>query len=102
MLRPSYTELMEVLNNDENVDMKVTSRYTIVIAASKRARQLIDGSKPLSKADSDKSVSVAINEMFDSKLNIISRYTTPEQKTEFDNTLGNADYLMDSDDSGYE
>jgi len=70
MLRPSYSELMDGLNQQEGIDMKVTSRYTIVIAASKRARQIIDGSPTLCSADSGKAVSIAINEMYEGKLNI--------------------------------
>ena len=70
MLRPSYTELMDVLNTQEGIDMKITSRYTIVIAAAKRARQIIDGSETLCSADSGKAVSIAINEMYDGKLEI--------------------------------
>ena len=43
MLHPSYTDLMKVVNKDvEEGDSKVVnSRYSIVIAAAKRARQLI-------------------------------------------------------------
>lgn len=70
MLRPSYSELMDMINNDQKIDMKITSRYTIVIAAAKRARQIIDGAMPLSYARSDKAVSTAINEMYEGKLNI--------------------------------
>jgi DNA-directed RNA polymerase subunit omega len=64
---------MEILNSGENVDTKVTSRYTIVIAAAKRARQLLDGAEPLAKAPSDKTVSIAINEMADGKVTILTR-----------------------------
>ncbi len=42
MLRPSYTDLLEVLNKDADADNVVSSRYTIVIVAAKRARQLVD------------------------------------------------------------
>ena len=70
MLRPSYSELMEVLNKQEDIDIKVNSRYTIVIAAAKRARQLIDGDEPLSDTESGKAVSIAINEMYEGKLAI--------------------------------
>ena len=70
MLRPSYSELMDILNTQEGIDMKVTSRYTIVIAASKRARQIIDGSQMLCEAYSGKAVTVAINEMYEGKLAI--------------------------------
>ncbi len=70
MLNPSYAELMEKLNTEQHVDHKITSRYTIVIAASKRARQLIDGDQPLTYAPTDKAVSIAVNEMFAGKLAI--------------------------------
>lgn len=44
MIHPSYTELMEVVNNgseDKDEVPLVTSRYSIVSATSKRARQII-------------------------------------------------------------
>ncbi len=45
MLHPSYTDLMKVVNKDvEEGDTKVVnSRYSIVMATSKRARQLMAG-----------------------------------------------------------
>ena len=49
MLKPSYAELMEVLNKDTEEVSEITSRYTIVIAAAKRARQLIAGDEPMVK-----------------------------------------------------
>ena len=61
MLRPSYSELMEKL--DQKEESQEASGYTIVIAASKRARQLIDGADPLAWSPTDKAVSVAVNEM---------------------------------------
>ena len=77
MLKPSYSELMEVLNGNEHADMEVTSPYTVVIAASKRARQLVEGAEPMAYAFSDKAVSVAINEMAQGKINV-----TPMQADE--------------------
>ena len=49
MLHPSYTDLMKVVNKDvEEGDSKVVnSRYSIVMATSKRARQQIAGELPL-------------------------------------------------------
>ena len=70
MLRPSYSELMEVLNKQEGIDTKVNSRYTIVVAAAKRARQIIDGSEPMAEASSDKAVSLAISEMHKGMLSV--------------------------------
>lgn len=40
MLKPSYTQIMNKLNAEG--ESKLTSRYSIVIAASKRARNIID------------------------------------------------------------
>ena len=45
MLKPSYAQLMDVLNKGSKEN--VTSRYSVVIAAAKRARQLIDGDEPM-------------------------------------------------------
>lgn len=40
MLQPSYTQIMNKLN--EEGTSKLTSRYSIVIATARRARQIID------------------------------------------------------------
>ena len=68
MLRPSYSELMDVINTNELVDSKITSRYTIVLATAKRARQIIDGANPLTYAPTDRAVSTAVKEMSEGKL----------------------------------
>ena len=49
MLHPSYSDLMKVVNSEvEPGEAKVVnSRYSIVMATSKRARQIIDGEEPL-------------------------------------------------------
>ena len=49
MLHPSYTDLMDVVNSEVEPGEQpvVQSRYSIVIATSKRARQLIAGEEPL-------------------------------------------------------
>jgi len=71
MLRPSYTELMDIANQDAETDNKITSRYSIVIAAAKRARQIIDGAAyDASGVHTDKAVSIAINEMQSGKIKI--------------------------------
>ena len=45
MLHPSYTDLIDVVNSDIEPGEQpvVQSRYSIVIAASRRARQIIGG-----------------------------------------------------------
>jgi DNA-directed RNA polymerase subunit omega len=71
MLHPSYSELIDVLNSDSEND-QVTSRYTIVIAAAKRARQLVDGAQKVTDfSANDKAVSIAVNEMNEGKIKII-------------------------------
>ena len=49
MLHPSYKDLMDVVNSEVEPGEQpvVQSRYSIVIATSKRARQLIAGEEPL-------------------------------------------------------
>ena len=50
MIHPSYSELIEAINtNNEDDDeaLVLNSRYSLVLAASKRARQLIAGAQPV-------------------------------------------------------
>lgn len=68
MLTPSYSELMEIIKQGEKMDNRVTSRYTVVLAAAKRARQLTDGANPLTYAPTDRAVSIAVKEMSEGKL----------------------------------
>lgn len=74
MLHPSYTDLMKVVNSgvetgDEPV---VNSRYSIVLATSKRARQIISGENPLIDSPSNtKPLSIAVEEVFNSKVTIM-------------------------------
>ena len=70
MIKPSYSDLMEKMNKQKGIDIKISSPYTIVIASSKRARQLIDGDSPLASSSSDKPVSIAINEFYKGKLSL--------------------------------
>ena len=81
MLHPSYTDLMKVVNKDvEEGDTKVgTSRDSIVMATSKRARQLIAGDLPLVDAkEGDKPLSIAIDELNQGKLKILAEIAEEE------------------------
>ncbi len=82
MLHPSYTDLMEVVNSDVEPGEQpiVQSRYSIVLATAKRARQLIAGYEPLVKVKSvDKPLSIAIEELYESKIKIISEDNNDEE-----------------------
>lgn len=51
---------------------KTGSRYTLVIEAARRARQLSQGAMPLSNTKSNKEVSIAANEIYEGKISAIS------------------------------
>lgn len=78
MLHPSYSDLMKVVNQDveEGATKIVNSRYSIVLATAKRARQLIDGEMPLvDTKPGEKPLSIAIDELNNAKLKIIAEDT---------------------------
>ena len=78
MLHPSYSDLMEVVNQDveEGTTKVVNSRYSIVLATAKRARQIIAGDDTLVDAkEGEKALSVAINEMNAGQLKIVTDET---------------------------
>ncbi|MBQ3602117.1 MAG: DNA-directed RNA polymerase subunit omega [Lachnospiraceae bacterium] len=75
MLHPSYTDLMKVVNSEveEGEEKVVNSRYSIVLATSKRARQLIDGAQAKTTGKKcQKPLSVAIEELNKSQIKILS------------------------------
>ena len=82
MIHPSYTELIEAINTnseDDDTTMSLNSRYSLVLAASKRARQIIAGSKPMVEgAAGKKPLSVAIDELYKGKVKILA----PEEEDE--------------------
>lgn len=53
MINPPIVKLLEHVDN----------RYSLIIATSKRARQLIAGEEPLVDTKANKSLTVAINEI---------------------------------------
>ncbi len=74
MLHPSYSDLMAVANSDvEDGDTPVVqSRYSIVMAASKRAKQIRDGKKPLVEfAEGEKPLSIAVKELYEGSIKIL-------------------------------
>ena len=42
MLHPSYSELMDKINSEADKDNMIESRYSIVMAAADRAREIIE------------------------------------------------------------
>ncbi|MDO5027136.1 MAG: DNA-directed RNA polymerase subunit omega [Tissierellia bacterium] len=58
MINPSFRELEEISK----------SRYKIAMMAAKRAKEIIDGDKPLVKGNGVKPVTMAINEIMAGKV----------------------------------
>ena len=73
MIHPSYVELMKVVNHDVEIGEEpvVNSRYSIVIATAKRARQIIGGDEPLvPHPEGKKPLSIAVEELYTGKVKI--------------------------------
>ena len=79
IIKPSVTELLT----------KAKNRYELVIATSKRARQIAEGDEPLIKIKDKSPVTIAANEIAEGKVNIIreeeNSENTVEEKTEEEN-----------------
>ena len=86
MLHPSYSDLMEVANSEVEPGEQpvVQSRYSIVIATAKRARQIIDENAKErelkaklkdayneKEQDLRKPLSIAIDELYNEKIKIV-------------------------------
>ena len=73
MIHPSYSDLMEVVNSEveQGEQPVVQSRYSIVLATAKRARQIIAGEEALVKAEGRKPLSAAVDELYQGKVKIV-------------------------------
>ena len=82
MLHPSYTELMKVVNSEaaQGEQPVVQSRYSIVLATAKRARQIIGGQEELVKTRSRgvKPLSTAVDELYQGKIKILTEEEAAE------------------------
>lgn len=75
MLHPSYADLMKVVNSEVEPGEApvVNSRYSIVMATAKRARQIIAGDDPLVETSFvEKPLSIAVDELEQGKIHILN------------------------------
>lgn len=74
MLHPSYSDLLDAINKDvESGEPPVAnSRYSVVMATSRRARQLIDGEEPLVDGKDRKPLSIAVDELSKGKITVVT------------------------------
>lgn len=74
MLHPSYSDLMEIANKEveEGENKLVNSRYSIVLATARRARQIISGSNPyVPVKENTKPLSIAVDELYRERVKIV-------------------------------
>lgn len=88
MIHPSYTELIDKINAgvEPGEEPIVQSRYSIVIAAAKRARQIIAGEEAMN-LDSDvvtKPLSQAVAELNEGVIHILSDEEFAEEQAKLD------------------
>ena len=89
MIHPSYTELMQKINTDiePGEEPVINSRYSIVLASAKRARQIVternnekkNGVDP-EEISKEKPLSVAVKELYDGDVKILGEDDMPEDK----------------------
>lgn len=84
MLHPSYTDLMDVVNSEvgENKTPVVKSRYSIVLATAKRAREIIAGAEPMVYSAGKKPLSIAVEELDKAKIKIMAEEEKSEDEIE--------------------
>lgn len=63
MINPSIVDLLK----------RVDNRYSLVVATSRRARQIIDGNEPQTDDKDAKPLTVAINEVNEGAINVTER-----------------------------
>lgn len=84
MLHPSYSDLMEVVNSEveQGEQPLVNSRYSIVLATAKRARNIIAGEEPLISEKNQKPLSIAVDELYKGKIKIVGDDENNDQDAE--------------------
>lgn len=82
MLHPSYHDLIQAVNSgvEPGEEPVVQSRYSIVIATAKRARQLIAGEDAMVPSAGRKPLSVAVDELYRQKVKIVSEDDTADDE----------------------
>lgn len=85
MIHPSYVDLMKVVNKDieEGETPVINSRYSIVMATAKRARQIVDGDEPLVRVSrGEKPLSTAVAELNEGEIRILAEDEAEEEYLE--------------------
>ena len=85
MIHPSYVEMIDKINEEKDREDAplVTSRYSVVLATARRARQLVSGAEPYVQSTDKygkprKPLSVAVDEFYDDKVHIVRHQAAAE------------------------
>lgn len=94
MLHPSYSDLMKVVNSEveEGETPVVNSRYSIVLATSKRARQIIAGEEPFVDGKGKKPLSIAIQELEQGLIKIMPEEDDDADELEVERAILHAEH----------
>ncbi len=104
MLHPSYKEMFEKVNTERtSEESEIKSRYTLVLACAKRARQINAGSEPLvdinDRRERTRNLSIAVNEMYAGKFHVLGDIDNYEENLEnaSDEEILYTDELVDAE-----
>lgn len=87
IVKPTVTELLK----------KAKNRYELVIATSKRARQIAMGDEPLTKVKEESPVTLAANELAEGKFEIIREEENKEEIKEQSEKQNNEETKKDTE-----
>lgn len=90
MIHPSYVDLMQVVNKgvEEGETPVINSRYSIVMATAKRARQIVDGDEPMIDVpEGEKPLSIAVEELNQGKIRILAENEPDEEDVQEETIL---------------
>ena len=73
MFKPTYGQIIDKVNK-ENGEQTLNSRYSVVIAASKRARQIVDGARILTDTYDKKPLTIAIDEIYEGDVKVYNNH----------------------------
>ncbi len=99
MLHPSYVELIDHVNhvNKEKGEPEINSRYTLVMAVARRARDLVNGSPKMIENDNGgRMLAQAVAEMEAEKLGIV--VVEPESEMQEDKEMTDVDLSTSIDE----
>ena len=103
MIHPSYVDLMQVVNKgvEEGETPVINSRYSIVMATAKRARQIVDGDEPfIDVSEGEKPLSIAVEELNQEKIRILAE-NEPDEEEETEEAQEEDEFLEEDTEEDY-